>query len=298
MTSIKKLIKFAIISLLRSRYFSGFMSNLNTWPLIKKFGVDNQFIRTWNIFDAEIYISVDIDSYIDQQIIFNKSYIENINFHLIKNVQSNSLYLDIGANVGTTTIPVALLHPNVMVHSFEPNPAINIKLKQHINMNAVNNVTVFDFGLSNKSSTSKFYFSSVKKGNHGTSSLRRNSDISSPAEMDIQLHTVDEHYQDSSIPISLIKIDVQGFEMEVLEGAQHTIKRFKPVILFEQEDQYQVDPEIQKSQFCNFFSCLGYEVFEIDKYDYRNLRNVDWAFKMNANLIALPERHNTIENSR
>lgn len=298
MISIKKLTKLAIISLLRSRYLSGLMSNFNTWPLIKKFGVDNQFIRTWNIFDAEIYIGVDIDSYIDQQIIFNKSYIENINFHLLKNVQSNSLYLDIGANVGTTTIPVALLHPNVIVHSFEPNPAINIKLKQHIDMNAVNNVTVFNFGLSNKSSKSKFYFSSVKKGNHGTSSLRRNSDIPSPAEMDIQLHTVDEHYQDNNIPISLIKIDVQGFEMEVLEGAQHTIKRFKPVILFEQEDHYQVDPEIQKSHCCNFFSCLGYEVFEIDKYDYRNLRNIDWAMKMNANLIALPKRHNTIENSR
>ncbi len=298
MASIKKLIKFVIISLLRSRYFSGLLSNLNTFSHIKKFGIDNQFIRTWDIFDTNIYISVDIDSYIDQQIIFNKNYIENINFHLLKNVQANSLYLDIGANVGTTTIPVALLHPNVIVHSFEPNPTINIKLKQHIKMNAVKNVTVFDFGMSDKSSKSKFYFSSVKKGNHGTSSLRRNSDISSPAELDIQLRTVDEQYQDSSIPISLIKIDVQGFEMEVLEGAQHTIERFKPVIIFEQEDQYQVDPEIQKSHLCNFFSCLGYAVFEIDKYDYRNLRNVDWAMKMNANLIALPEQHNTTEISR
>lgn len=288
MKLVKEFAKSIIINLMRSKYFVDIMQKFSTYPVLKKFGVDKEFVRTWNILGIDLYLSVDIQSYIERQIIYKKNYIENINFHLIKNLKENSVYLDIGANIGTTTLPIALLHPSIEVHSFEPNPRINKKLRRNIKMNAATNIRVFDYGVSNKASQAELFFTKSEKGNHGTSALRQNSDIVFPDKIDIQLHSVDEHSVECNLPVSLIKIDVQGFELEVLLGAQNTIKKYKPIIIFEHEDRYHTDPEETKTKLADLFDSLEYEIYEIDKYDYRNLRHVVWTENINENLIAFP----------
>jgi FkbM family methyltransferase len=255
---------------------------------LKKFGIDNEFVKTWHILGSEVYVLVDIYSYIDQQIIYNKKYSKNINFHIMKNIRPESIYLDVGANIGSTSLPVAILHPTVEVNSFEPNPKIYEKLSKNIRLNSITNIAAFNIGIGSSNSPAQFYFSGAKKTNHGTSSLNLNADIVSPVEIEIDIRRIDDLYANPDKPIGLIKIDVQGFEMDVLLGARLTVKRFAPIILFEQEDLYQSDADKKKQFFKEFFAELHYIVFEIDKYDHRNLREVDWSIDMNANLIALP----------
>lgn len=253
--------------------------------------MENEFITTWNIFKYDIYINIDVKSYIEQQIILKKGYSENINFHIFKNIRPNTILLDIGSNIGTTSLPTATAFPSVDVHCFEPNLEINNKLKENAELNFLDNVYIYDWGISNKSSVKTLFYSGEKFGNRGTSSLHKNDDILNPQEIEIPLRTVDDLYAECLKPISVIKIDVQGHEIEVLEGAIKTIQKFNPIIIFEHEDRYQRQPTKRKDSLQNFFKKANYKVFEIDRYDHRVLRFVYWNEDINANLIALPIRN-------
>lgn len=298
-SSIKILIKNFLRKLIRSRIVI-----LNSWivpeiKLLKRFKLENELIFTWHIFRYEVYMNLNLKSYIDQQLAFNKNYTKNINFHILKNISPDTTFLDIGSNIGTTSLPAATAFRSVDVHCFEPNPTINKKLEENIALNSLDNVCIHDIGISNEKSVRKFYFPKQNFGNLGTSSLHKNDDIIDPIETEISLCTIDDLYVGYPKPISVIKIDVQGHELEVLTGAIKTINKFKPVIIFEHEDRYQKHSHNRKVSLKDFFEANDYKVFEIDRYDYRILRYIDWDVEMNANLIALPNRkYNSFDGHR
>jgi FkbM family methyltransferase len=121
--------------------------------------------------------------------------------------------IDIGSNVGMWTRELAQKFEQV--YCFEPNPNFIECFNKNI---TENNVELFEFGLSNKEHTASQEFNSTQI-------------TSIPG--DVQCRTLDSFNLND---IDFIKIDVDGFEVEVLEGAVNTITRNNPVINVEMKE--------------------------------------------------------------
>ena len=121
--------------------------------------------------------------------------------------------IDIGSNVGIWTRELASKFKKV--YCFEPNPNFNECFRKNI---TENNIELFEFGLSNKEHTASQEFNSTQI-------------TSIPG--DVQCRTLDSFNLND---IDFIKIDVDGFEDKVLEGAVNTITRNNPVINVEMKE--------------------------------------------------------------
>jgi FkbM family methyltransferase len=135
-----------------------------------------------------------------------------------------SAAIDAGANIGNHSVYFSDHFAEVL--SFEPN-ARTFKLL-HWNAELAENISCFNVGLSNTAETAKL---NLLEGNTGGASLKRAA--AAGQTVDIELARLDDAVQ-TGLPIALIKIDVEGWEYEVLEGGEKTIAKHRPLILFEQ----------------------------------------------------------------
>jgi len=142
--------------------------------------------------------------------------------------------IDIGANVGVWSYWLSKHAKNV--ESFEPNPKIfnvlkNIKIK---------NVNTYNIALSNKSGSVDLL---IPKGSKGFSN--QGASLSSikvqgvHKSLSIQAKCLDEY---NFLDVNFIKIDVEGHEHEVIEGAKETIKKCKPTMVIEMEEKHNKIP--------------------------------------------------------
>lgn len=134
----------------------------------------------------------------------------------------NSVVVDIGANIGLTSLLLARLAGTVV--AVEPAPNIFSLLKQNITDNRVSNVIALNYAIGASNSNVRFREHSAF-GHVSDGPL---------ANANVEMRTVDNLVADLGLSnVSLIKIDVEGYEPHVLAGAAETIARFNPVILME-----------------------------------------------------------------
>lgn len=132
---------------------------------------------------------------------------------------------DIGANIGNHT---RAFSPHFeTVYAFEPNPATFELLR--FNAQKFTNIETFPTALSNKKGTQAF---SAEFTNSGKSKLTTQSDPSSE-NLIVNTITLDEFMASKNVEISFIKLDVEGHEPEVLQGAERCITTYKPLIMLE-----------------------------------------------------------------
>jgi FkbM family methyltransferase len=156
-------------------------------------------------------------------------------------LKKDSIVIDIGANIGTHTIPYArtlqTLGTNGIVYGFEPQAVIYDILQQNIKINELSNVVVErcvlghenrTVSLSNKVSDGKskgdlLSYDTNKPVNYGGIEIGKGGE-------DIEMKTLDSYNLNN---ISFIKIDTEGSENLVIYGARETITRNRPVIVYE-----------------------------------------------------------------
>jgi FkbM family methyltransferase len=131
----------------------------------------------------------------------------------------NPIFFDIGSNYGGYSY-ITLLNTNLKVEAFEPNPSVVQNFNKIIQKNSIPNVNVNSFGLSNENRTCALHV--VNPNNIGAASIKVNKDgeciFKSLDSLNVQ-------------KMDIVKIDVEGHELEVLEGAKETIKRCKPIFI-------------------------------------------------------------------
>lgn len=167
----------------------------------------------------------------------------------ILNDISNGTVLDIGANLGSFTVPLAKKYGKLNFVSFEPQRTIYHQLCGNVFLNSLDNVTPKNLGVGSCDCEVHCgrpdYYTTDNIGSFGLGSV--GNEI-------IQVVTLDSFGFDD---VRLIKIDVEGFELEVLKGAQETITRNNfPPILFE---VWTVDWFKEKREtILNYVENLGY----------------------------------------
>ena len=138
--------------------------------------------------------------------------------------------IDIGAQSGLYSLFAKYL-PNSIFYSFEPFIDTFNCLNDNLKLNDINNVKTFNLAISNEFGTSTLNTSKRHNGLHtmGSNPLRFN-DIK---PITINTTTLDDFFYNKNIPVHFIKIDTEGWEYNILKGAENTIKKYKPIIQLE-----------------------------------------------------------------
>lgn len=146
--------------------------------------------------------------------------------------------LDIGANLGTFCVPLARKIPNLKFHAFEPQRIINYQLSANIIINSLENVYTYELALSDKDVDIELTLPDYsKETNIGAFSIdkevRKNEYECATVNTTDKIQLIPLDFLTFS-DVKLIKIDVEGHELEVLQGGIETIKASDyPPIIFE-----------------------------------------------------------------
>ncbi|MGY8813158.1 MAG: FkbM family methyltransferase [Gammaproteobacteria bacterium] len=180
-------------------------------------------------------------------------------------IDKNKDAVDAGANTGLYTYFLSHLVKNV--YAFEPHTNLASFLDKATN----NKVTVINKALSNTQSLLPFYIpvTGTRKHLNIASLDKKIKNNYQCLTENIQTITLDELGYNN---IGFIKIDVEGHELCVLEGAVNTIKDQKPTILIEILD---IKDNPGSHQTIKFLNSLGYEIFVMQNEQLQHINNVD-----------------------
>ena len=154
----------------------------------------------------------------------------------LDNQNDQGWFFDVGANVGLYTWEVRKVCPTRKILAFEPDPE-NIKLLEKTLRGAnLQNVEICKYALSNQLAEVSFFQDNLTSAT-GCVAGKDKPWIEqylngSANEIRVKTETLDSILRKDRTP-SLIKIDVEGHEVEVLQGARNTIREAKPMMIIE-----------------------------------------------------------------
>lgn len=146
---------------------------------------------------------------------------------------NDGVYLDVGANVGTTSLPAAV--QGVRTFAVEPSPTILARLFRNMALNHVPSMSVACMGAGDSDGENiSFYI--PQGGNFGAASVFKtwNADKLPPKEERAYVYKLDTICAFYGLDkIAVIKLDIEGYELAAIQGAQSIIERDRPAIIFE-----------------------------------------------------------------
>jgi len=152
-------------------------------------------------------------------------------YNLIK--QKNNIHLniiDIGAQSGCFTLMSKFL-PNTTWYSFEASTENYELLKENLIINNITNVNIYNTGIFNKQCIEKLNICKTHFGLNTFGNNLQRFKIEDSFTQECYMNTLDNLFE--NIKVDFIKIDTEGCECNILEGAINIIKKYKPIILLE-----------------------------------------------------------------
>jgi FkbM family methyltransferase len=208
---------------------------------------------------------------------------------IVKNYQ-NPVMLDVGANCGYYSIRYFAFCKQIF--SFEPVSKIYRILKTNIKINSITNIVALNCGLADKQGehTINLYNSS---GNNSIFDRKvpEEHSLKKIGEEIIRLNTLDELIASGTVAApDIIKIDVEGSELNVLKGAEKTINQYRPTILFEYAETTANDAGYSKVLLLTVLNLSNYTIYGIaeDENDFNLVEKKDLDKYPVANLIFVP----------
>lgn len=199
------------------------------------------------------------------------------------------IVFDVGANVGNWTALALTINPRIIVHCFEPSQATFSKL---LEQGFPDNVVCNNFGLGSAIEERILYVFEEASGlnslyeRHGLENgwgllPQRNREI-------VRLDTLDHYCETRGIDaVDFIKVDVEGHELCVLEGARGMLERRSVKIVQFEYGGCNIDARVLLKDLFEFFDSLPYVLHKItprglckvDRYDQRleNFQYQNWA---------------------
>ncbi len=181
-----------------------------------------------------IAYDLDIADLIDWAIYFGFS--QKSKERLFGLVRPGDTVIDIGTNIGEMVLTFAkIVTPTGRVYGFEPDPINNAKCRRNISLNGFNNITLEPLALAHEAST--FNLACIDDRNPGMNRIVPEGYAGQATR--IKAVPFDEYVRSKAIDrIDVIKIDVEGFEHNVLKGAEATIERLRPKLFIEVCDEF------------------------------------------------------------
>jgi len=146
----------------------------------------------------------------------------------LRDVSRGGVFLDIGANKGVYSLFMSKYAKEI--HAFEPYDPVLQRFRHMIAINGIKNIFIHPVGLGEKAAL--LTFEQPKKNNEGMGSFAFVSTAGQHEQL--QVVTGDEALEAAGVKeVELVKMDIEGFERPALIGLKKTLKRDRPIIVFE-----------------------------------------------------------------
>lgn len=206
----------------------------------------------------------------------NRIHEEKVTKLLIEKLNSSRCFVDVGANLGYYTILAAKFMPNGIVYAFEMDELNYALLGKNLDINKCKNVNIYHTAVTDSSGIVS-YIKTSRRPNATLSLSTSSSQLKYGRKISVQAVSLDDFFKDKrSIP-EIIKIDVEGAEMKVLNGMQNILEK-NNVQLFLEVHPTRLKLKFQSSTNAVVSTLMdkGYNVFEI-----KNMRRHGKDIKLN-----------------
>lgn len=211
-----------------------------------------------------IVMDLDISEFVQSHLYLFGSYeLPTVRF-IRHHVRAGMTLIDVGAQIGYLTLEMSKAGGNdVTLYSFEPEPRNISRFSTNLALNNVHNVTIVDKAVSDHDGQIRLFMSS--DNNAGTHSTIASGPFVSSEYIEIPCIRLDTFVRANAVSrVDLIKIDVEGGELEVLKGAEETLRRFRPVLIVEMSSSIQQSRGFSVTQFKQMLNDWGYSAFSIN----------------------------------
>ena len=190
--------------------------------------------------------------YVQNIIVESENYYEiEILKELSNYLCENAIIFDIGANIGNHTLFFGIEKKAAKIHAFEPIPQTFSILKKNIELNNLSDIVLaYNVALSNEDS--KASIKSFMMSDCGSTQLCKNTNG------DINTVTLDLMKFENLERVDFVKIDTEGYEFFILQGAKEFLTKYRPIIFIEifDENRQKVDQLLSELKY-NCIKKLG-----------------------------------------
>ena len=209
-------------------------------------------------------------------------------FEVLFESKDGAVCLDVGANIGLTSLLMDQTFEGSKIVAYEPHPSTYEQLRINIDANktGLNTIETFNFGLGD--AEGELLFRDVDQYNTGNSLLIEGSlGAAAQNSTTVKVKTLDSISHDVG-HIDLMKIDVEGFELDVLKGASKTLNSVDAVLIeFNHwclSSLAHVLPVDALKTICELFE--GVFVYDLQKKTYKRIESDQekWSF-LHKNMV-------------
>lgn len=213
----------------------------------------------------KIKYEVDLSEGINLSLFLFGSFQNHVTQSKLLSIGADAVIFDVGANFGVMTLPLAQLAPRGKVYSFEPAHYAIEKLEKNLSLNPglANRIKVINAFVSAKSTHNPAMkaIASWKVDHEKLEKHPLNMGSEKPTD-GVGSITLDEFCEKENISrLDFIKIDTEGYESDVLEGAVNAIARYRPQIIFEVGQYSMEERGIDFSFYTSYFGKLKYKLY-------------------------------------
>lgn len=208
-------------------------------------------------------------------------------------------FIDVGVNNGQTILKVASINPKQSYFGFEPNPVCYHYSRRLIAQNNLSSFNLFPVGLHTENKLVElFHDNEFASGASILPDFRENKKRYNQVQNVMVMKGDEVIQQKEPVAISLIKVDVEGAELEVISGLKETITKYKPVVLLEILPVYSLAKENgrfrkeRQDALLQAMFNLGYKMMLINEQDVtlKQLDNIEVHDDMDrTNYLFVPE---------
>jgi len=215
--------------------------------------------------DGAIY-KLDISNVVDHGAFWG--YQDKATSFFLSRLNKGHTIFDIGANIGIISVNAAARSKQVV--SIEPDKMNFDRLTENLRLNNTTNVTTLNIGLGSRKEVKKLY--QVVESNPGMNRII-DRELHLPYN-EIQIETLDSIAQTLNISkIDVIKIDTEGYEMNILKGSNYCIDKFKPAMMLEVDNSLLQAQSSSAVELLGFIREKGYNIYDIT--NGKTINNLD-----------------------
>ncbi|WP_396610308.1 FkbM family methyltransferase [Haloferax sp. S1W] len=181
---------------------------------------------------------------------------------LLLNLDDGDVVVDVGANTGTYTLAAAADAPSVEVVAVEPNPNVASQLQANVEANPFDDrVRILTCGLGDADETREFHLSNYDELGSFSSAHASAWEAQVVDTAQVSMRSLDSLVDSDAVPPpDHLKIDVEGYGVNVLRGAESVLRDYRPTVYFERHD---ARGRYDESAAKNLLREAGYELVPV-----------------------------------
>ncbi len=244
----------------------------------------------------ELVLNLYLGNDFSSQLFIAGNYEPNELYYLSQALAPGMTVLDVGANEGLYALLAAsIVQKEGAVVAFEPSPREFQRLQANIelNQNQANIAPIQAFAVALSDANGEHGFKLAESAHSGQNTLGDFAyDIHCEGVVSVKTRRLDDLVQELELSqVDVIKMDIEGAEYAALQGAQHTLETFHPLLFLEVVDGALQQQQTSAEQLIQFLQSLGYQIFYYGEHTALPIEIVAHQI-LNGDVIAVhPARH-------